>query len=96
MHENPYFYFQVLVLSGYYDLATPYFATDYTVTHMGLAGPLRDTLRTAYFEAGHMMYVREESLARFREEYLRLIRDALVPRPAPRSDEVPAESGAAP
>jgi carboxypeptidase C (cathepsin A) len=88
MHENP--YLQVLVMSGYYDLATPYFASDYTVTHMSLDEAVRDNVRAAYFEAGHMMYVREESLAKFRQEYLRLIQDALAPRSAG-----PATAGAA-
>jgi carboxypeptidase C (cathepsin A) len=89
MHENP--YLQVLVMSGYYDLATPYFASDYTVTHMSLDEAVRDNVRAAYFEAGHMMYVREESLAKFREEYLRLIRDA----GAPRQSAGPPTAGAA-
>jgi carboxypeptidase C (cathepsin A) len=89
MHENP--YLQVLVMSGYYDLATPYFASDYTVTHMSLDEAVRDNVRATYFEAGHMMYVREESLAKFRQEYLRLIRDA----GAPRQSAGPATAGAA-
>ncbi|HLE85942.1 MAG TPA: peptidase S10 [Thermoanaerobaculia bacterium] len=79
MHENP--YLQVLVMSGYYDLATPYFASDYTATHMQLDESVRDHLRVAYYEAGHMMYVREASLAKLREDYLRLLRDALAAAP---------------
>ena len=31
---NP--YMQVLVLNGYYDMATPYFATEYTFSHLEL------------------------------------------------------------
>ena len=76
MHENPYLH--VLVQSGYYDLATPYFASDYTVDHMQLDESVRDNVRVAYYEAGHMMYLREDDLAKFRADYLRLIDDALA------------------
>jgi carboxypeptidase C (cathepsin A) len=76
MHANPYLH--VLVQSGYYDLATPYFASDYTVNHMQLDEAVRDNLRVAYYEAGHMMYLREDDLAKFRADYLQLIEDALA------------------
>ncbi|MEJ2085449.1 MAG: peptidase S10 [Acidobacteriota bacterium] len=77
MHENP--YLKVLVMSGYYDLATPYFATDYTVDHMQLDPELRENIRVAYFKAGHMMYVRTEDLIKFRSDYLAFMRDAMTP-----------------
>jgi carboxypeptidase C (cathepsin A) len=80
MHENPYLH--VLVLSGYYDLATPFFASDYTVSHMQLDESVRENVRAAYFRAGHMMYLRKEELAKLRQEYLRLIDDSLAVRGA--------------
>ena len=58
---------RALVMSGYYDLATPYFATDYTVDHMQLEPELRDNIRVAYFEAGHMMYIHEPLLPQWKE-----------------------------
>jgi carboxypeptidase C (cathepsin A) len=79
MHQNP--ALRVLVMSGYYDLATPYFASDYTVTHMQLDESVRDNLRVAYYEAGHMMYVRREDARKFRQDYLQLIADALEGAP---------------
>ena len=75
MHKNP--YLQVLIMSGYYDLATPYFATDYTVDHMQLDSEVRDNIQVAYYKAGHMMYVRAEDLAKFRQDYLDFVRGAL-------------------
>jgi len=39
---NP--YMQVLVLNGYYDMATPYFATEYTFAHLDLEPELRDNI----------------------------------------------------
>jgi carboxypeptidase C (cathepsin A) len=47
---------KVLVCSGHYDLATPYFATDYAVSHLDLAPDLRKNIRQTYYEGGHMLY----------------------------------------
>ena len=53
---------KVLVANGYYDLATPHFATEYTFSHLGLDPEVRENVRMEYYEAGHMMYVHRESL----------------------------------
>lgn len=53
---------QVLVANGYYDLATPHFATEYTMSHLGLDESLRKNIRMEYYEAGHMMYLERQSL----------------------------------
>lgn len=53
---------KVLVANGYYDLATPHFATEYTFSHMGLDPEVRQNVRLTYYEAGHMMYVHQASL----------------------------------
>jgi hypothetical protein len=53
--KNP--HMRILIASGYYDLATPYFATEFTVAHLGLDATLRKNNETRYYEAGHMMYV---------------------------------------
>ena len=55
---------KVLVANGYFDLATPHFATEYTFSHMGLDSDLRQNVRMEYYEAGHMMYVHIPSLQR--------------------------------
>lgn len=54
---------QVYIACGYYDLATPHYAMEYTVDHLMLNEALRDNIRFGYFEGGHMMYVHEPSLA---------------------------------
>ncbi|HUG32488.1 MAG TPA: peptidase S10 [Acidimicrobiia bacterium] len=59
---------KVLIANGYYDLATPHFATEYTVSHMGLDPEVRDNVRLTYYEAGHMMYVHQPSLAQLAED----------------------------
>lgn len=60
MTRNP--HLRVFVANGYYDLATPFFATEYTFAHMQLAPELRDHVTMRYYPAGHMMYVHEPSL----------------------------------
>ncbi|HEY8708330.1 MAG TPA: hypothetical protein VIM34_10060 [Burkholderiaceae bacterium] len=66
MQANP--HLRVYVASGYYDLGTPHAAGDYTLNHLGLRGAARDRVRVSYFEAGHMMYVHQPSLARMAKE----------------------------
>ncbi|HRW04482.1 MAG TPA: hypothetical protein P5121_05285 [Caldilineaceae bacterium] len=61
MSKNP--ALKVLVANGYYDLATPYFATEYTFDHLELDSGLRENITMTYYEAGHMMYIHDESLA---------------------------------
>jgi carboxypeptidase C (cathepsin A) len=53
---------KVFVANGFYDLATPHFATEYTFAHMGLDPEVRANVRMEYYEAGHMMYVHQPSL----------------------------------
>lgn len=67
---------KVLVCSGYYDLATPHFAADWTMSHLGLEPELRANISTEYYEAGHMMYVHEPSLKKLQEDVVAFIRAA--------------------
>jgi hypothetical protein len=48
---------KLFVASGHYDLATPYFATEYTLAHLGLEPAERARVTTREYEAGHMMYI---------------------------------------
>lgn len=59
---------KVLVQQGYFDLATPYRATEYFIDQMPLPDALRSNVSIKYYEAGHMMYVHPPSLARFRAD----------------------------
>ncbi len=58
--SNP--HMKVYVGSGYYDLATPHFASDYVLNHMALDKSLTGNISKYYYEAGHMMYVHIPSL----------------------------------
>ena len=48
--------------NGYYDLATPFFATEWTTDHMILPDELRKNIKHNYYEAGHMMYALDKEL----------------------------------
>ncbi|MCU0520445.1 MAG: peptidase S10 [Anaerolineae bacterium] len=63
---NP--YLRVFVGNGYYDLATPYFATQYTFSHLELDPTLEDHVTMGYYEAGHMMYLHQPSLAKLKAD----------------------------
>lgn len=73
--RNP--FMKVFVASGYYDLATPYFATEYTLAHLGLDPSLKENISTGYYEAGHMMYVHERELVKLKQDVSRFMADAL-------------------
>jgi carboxypeptidase C (cathepsin A) len=59
---------KVFVANGYYDLATPYFATRYTFNHLGLAEALQGNILMQDYPAGHMMYVHLPSLQKLKND----------------------------
>lgn len=73
--KNP--YMKVFLGSGYYDLATPYFAAEYTLNHMNLDPSLRGQIKLAYYEAGHMMYIDTRSLAQLKRDVSAFIQSSL-------------------
>jgi carboxypeptidase C (cathepsin A) len=64
---------RVLVASGYYDLATPHFATEYSLDHLGIPAAQRRNFVSSYYEAGHMMYAHEPSLEKLAGELRRFV-----------------------
>jgi carboxypeptidase C (cathepsin A) len=66
MAKNP--YLKVLVMEGYYDLATPYYAANYTMDHLNLPENLRKNVSYATYNSGHMVYLDTSSLAKFRQD----------------------------
>ena len=49
-------------LNGVYDLATPFFGTEYDLGHMQLDPALRRNVRFSYYPSGHMVYLNPEAL----------------------------------
>lgn len=70
-------YMKVFVASGYFDLATPYFATNYTLSHLTLLPPLDKNVSTGSFEAGHMMYIKAEEIAKLKRDVSQFIQAAV-------------------
>lgn len=73
MSKNP--NLKILVLNGYYDLATPFFGTEFTMDHLGLEKNIQSNITMKYYEAGHMMYVHPASLATFKKDVAGFITD---------------------
>jgi carboxypeptidase C (cathepsin A) len=74
MTSNP--YLKLYVACGYYDLATPHFAMQYTINHLGLDGSLRPNVTISNFEGGHMMYIYEPAMKQLRDELVNWYADA--------------------
>ena len=75
MVKNP--YMKVMVAAGYYDLATPYFAAEYTFNHMGLNPDMHKNITWAFYQAGHMLYIDSDSHAKLKHDFLEFVRSAL-------------------
>ena len=68
---------KVFVGNGYYDLATPYFATVYTFDHLHLEPVLRGHVTMGFYDAGHMMYVHLPSLERLKQDLAKFLAAAV-------------------
>ena len=69
-------YLKVFVANGYYDLGTPYSATEYTFDHLGLDPSLRKNISMGYYDAGHMMYIHLPSLRALKKDLTKFMKDA--------------------
>lgn len=67
---------KVFVANGYYDLATPYLATRYTLNHLGLDGSYLENVTVKDFPAGHMMYIHLPSLSQLRDDLVAFLGQA--------------------
>ncbi|MEO0474876.1 MAG: peptidase S10 [Planctomycetota bacterium] len=74
MAENP--KLRVYVAAGYYDLATPYHAAEYTINHSITHPHARKRVAFGYFESGHMVFTHRPSLVKLRKDLVAFFTDS--------------------
>ncbi len=71
---------QVFSANGYFDFATPFFATEYALNHLYLAPALQRNITYGFYDSGHMVYLHVPALARFHADlerwYARVLKHA--------------------
>ena len=75
MAKNP--YMKIMIAAAYYDMATPFYAAEYTVSAMNLDPSLRKNISFDYYESGHMMYIDVPSLMKLHKDASAFISGAL-------------------
>ncbi len=78
MIANPHMVVQVE--NGYYDMATPFFPAEFTMSHLGVSERLQKNITLKYYEAGHMMYLRDEDRVALRNNLIAFIENGLRKR----------------
>lgn len=70
-------YMKVWIANGYFDLATPFLATQYTVNIMQLDPLIRKNITLTYYNSGHMVYINKASLVQFKKDFVTFLDSAL-------------------
>ena len=66
IRKNPHMH--VFSANGYFDLATPFFATEYDLDHMDLDPALRGNVQFGYYPSGHMIYLNVDALHKLKDD----------------------------
>lgn len=74
IRKNP--HLKVFSANGYFDLATPFFATEYDLDHMNLEPELRGNVEFGYYPSGHMIYLNLEALHKLKDDLAAFITTA--------------------
>lgn len=66
MVKNP--YMKVMIAASYFDLATPYYAVEYTFSHMGLSPEMHRNITWNFYQSGHMLYIDSDSHVKLKND----------------------------
>ena len=75
MAKNP--YMKVMIAAAYFDLATPYYAVEYTFNHMGLHPEMHKNITWNFFQSGHMLYIDSDSHSKLKHDFDAFLDSAL-------------------
>jgi len=81
MAKNP--FLKVLLVCGYYDMATYVGGAEFNLTHLAYDRQITDRVSYGYYEGGHMMYIRPSAHAALKKDVAAFIRSAVAPGRAP-------------
>jgi len=77
MRKNP--KLKIFSANGYFDLATPFFNTEYDLHHMLLPPSIASNIEFGYYPAGHMVYLNVEALKMLKSDMERFYTEATKP-----------------
>jgi len=75
MRKDP--HLKVFSVNGLFDLATPFFLTEFDLAHMELDPKLRQNIQFAYYPSGHMIYLNVDALKQLKTDLARFYTEAL-------------------
>ena len=76
MRENP--HLMVYALNGLYDMATPFFGTEYDIEHLYLDPSIRGNVRFGYYPSGHMVYLNQDAMKQMKADVAKFYDEALA------------------
>lgn len=82
--------------NGWFDMATPFFATEFTVDHLQLPPSLRGHIDFKYYDSGHMIYLNEQDLPKLKQNIAGLIDSAVKPQPTAKESNANPDPSPAP